>query len=258
MIFAPFGFRQGQVVSVGPTPTPTPTSTPTPTPSPTPSIPTSGLTLYLDAGNTSSYSGSGTDWFDLSGNDNHGTLTNGPTYSSDNGGSIVFDGVNDYVTFSSVSGMPTGNTEYTIVSFVKKDNETRRDGIIGYGTSSTNRYLGFRTMGPPFETNGLVNYWWASDFEVNTTISANTWYNFTSKFDKVTNQRQMYINDSSIGTNTPSGTYNLGPQTNLSVGLSYGTDYIDGNISVILVYNRSLTNTELTQVWDYFKGRYGY
>ena len=56
-----------------------------------------GLVLALDAANTKSYPGSGTTWTDLSGRGNTGTLTNGPTYSSANGGSIVFDGTNDYV-----------------------------------------------------------------------------------------------------------------------------------------------------------------
>ena len=51
-----------------------------------------GLVLALDAGNTKSYPGSGTSWSDLSGQGNTGTLTNGPTYSSADGGSIVFDG----------------------------------------------------------------------------------------------------------------------------------------------------------------------
>ena len=60
-----------------------------------PRIPTSGLIFYLDAANTRSYPGSGTTWTDLSGNGNTGTLTNGPTYSSANGGQIVFDGSND-------------------------------------------------------------------------------------------------------------------------------------------------------------------
>jgi hypothetical protein len=60
-------------------------------------VESSALQLYLDAGNASSYPGSGTAWTDLSGNSRNGTLTNGPTYSSDNGGSIVFDGSNDFV-----------------------------------------------------------------------------------------------------------------------------------------------------------------
>jgi len=65
-----------------------------------PSIVMNGLVLCLDAGNTKSYPGSGTTWIDLSGNSNTGTLTNGPTYSSENGGSLVFDGIDDYVTTS--------------------------------------------------------------------------------------------------------------------------------------------------------------
>jgi hypothetical protein len=61
-----------------------------------PNIVTNGLVLSLDAANTKSYPGSGTAWSDLSGNGNNGTLTNGPTFNSANGGSIVFDGVDDY------------------------------------------------------------------------------------------------------------------------------------------------------------------
>ena len=71
-----------------------------------PKIITDGLVLALDAGNTKSYPGSGTVWTDLSGNNNTGTLTNGPTFNAANGGSIVFDGTNDYVTLpiSTTSG----------------------------------------------------------------------------------------------------------------------------------------------------------
>ena len=62
-----------------------------------PNIVTDVLVLCLDAANRRSYPGSGNSWLDLSGNGNNGTLTNGPTYSSANGGSLVFDGVDDYV-----------------------------------------------------------------------------------------------------------------------------------------------------------------
>ena len=64
------------------------------------SIVTDGLVLYLDAGNYLSYPGSGTTWTDLSSGGSNGTLTNGPTYSPDNAGSIVFDGVDDYAAVS--------------------------------------------------------------------------------------------------------------------------------------------------------------
>jgi alpha-tubulin suppressor-like RCC1 family protein len=67
----------------------------------------SGLVLSLDAGNSKSYPGSGTTWTDLTNNGRNGTLTNGPTYSSANGGSIVFDGIDDFV--SSVSNLTLAN-----------------------------------------------------------------------------------------------------------------------------------------------------
>jgi hypothetical protein len=63
-----------------------------------PHIVTDGLILSLDAANNKSYPRSGTTWNDLSGNGNNGTLVNGPTFSSANGGSIVFDGTNDVVS----------------------------------------------------------------------------------------------------------------------------------------------------------------
>ena len=62
-----------------------------------PNIVTDNLVFCVDAANTKSYSGSGTIWKDISGEDNDGTLVNGPTFSNDNGGSIVFDGTNDYI-----------------------------------------------------------------------------------------------------------------------------------------------------------------
>jgi hypothetical protein len=71
-----------------------------------PNIATNGLAVCLDAGNLRSYPGSGTAWYDLSGNGRTGTLTNGPTFNSSNGGGIEFDGDNDRVSFSSFSYTP--------------------------------------------------------------------------------------------------------------------------------------------------------
>jgi hypothetical protein len=77
-----------------------------------PDIVADGLVLYLDAGSPNSYRPDfGTTWKDMSGFNNSGSLINGPTYSSANGGGIVFDGTNDYVTGS----LSTSNiNEYTL------------------------------------------------------------------------------------------------------------------------------------------------
>jgi len=67
--------------------------------------PSSGLVVHLDAGKKESYPGSGTTWYDLTGNNNHGTLTNGPTFSNTNGGAITFDGVDDYIVVTNNSSL---------------------------------------------------------------------------------------------------------------------------------------------------------
>jgi hypothetical protein len=66
-----------------------------------PKIITDGLTVYYDAANPNSYPGTGNTIFDLSRNGNHGTLINSPTFDNTNGGSIIFDGTNDYIQFTS-------------------------------------------------------------------------------------------------------------------------------------------------------------
>ena len=62
-----------------------------------PKIATNGLVLYLDAANTKSYVSESLMWNDISRGGNNGTLTNDPTFDSNNGGSIVFDGIDDYI-----------------------------------------------------------------------------------------------------------------------------------------------------------------
>jgi hypothetical protein len=82
------------------------------------SIVTDGLVFYVDAGNEDSYAGSGTTWTDLVGS-NNGTLTNGPTYDLGNGGSIDFDGSDDYAAFSSSATLVPGSDDYSIVFWAK-------------------------------------------------------------------------------------------------------------------------------------------
>ena len=99
-----------------------------------PSIITQGLVLALDAADRNSYPGTGTAWTDLSGNGNNGTLTNGPTYNSANGGSIVFDGSNDYVNFSYNSSLNIGGLNITLSSWVRPTslvNLNSGGGIVG-------------------------------------------------------------------------------------------------------------------------------
>ena len=79
-----------------------------------PKIITDNLVFCVDAANTKSYSGSGTDWKDLSGKGNNGTLVGGTGYSSDNGGCLIFDGTDDKVTMSAGSDFAYGTGDFTV------------------------------------------------------------------------------------------------------------------------------------------------
>ena len=83
-----------------------------------PNIVTNGLVLSLDAANPKSYVSGSTTWNDISRGGNNGTLINGPTFNSANGGSIVFDGVNDFI---SLSGPYSLTKNYTL-RFIFKTN----------------------------------------------------------------------------------------------------------------------------------------
>ena len=84
-----------------------------------PSIATNGLVLYLDAANRQSYVSGSTSWNDISNNGNTGTLTNGPTFNSGSGGSIIFDGTNDYITLP--NGLLSGTGDFTVNQWIKTD-----------------------------------------------------------------------------------------------------------------------------------------
>ena len=94
-----------------------------------PRVVTDGLVFCVDAASKRSYLGTGTTWTDLAGS-NNGTLTNGPTFSSDNGGSIVFDGSDDYVLLGNDINL---GTSASITVWIKGI----RRGTIAGATSST-------------------------------------------------------------------------------------------------------------------------
>lgn len=256
MIFSPFGFRNQEVGGVAPTPTPTPT--------PTPSIPTSGLTLYFDAGNASSYPGTGSTWYDLSTNALSAPLGFGTYYDSADGGAMVFDGVDDQCpSQGNWTGQPSGNSTYTYIVFFNPTTAVRRNGLFYSGGSSTSKQRsGIRTnqSSESGSTGGFTNEWNGNLYSTTTSLLNNTWYQFAVTYDQ--SNRLGYKNGSSAGfTSLASSGLNILDPENGSIGISKsGTSsyYMYGKISVVMVYNRVLSSTEISDIWDYFKGRYGY
>lgn len=237
-----------------------------------PRIVTDGLSLCLDAANLKSYPGSGTTWTDLSGNSNIGTLTNGPTYSSDNGGSIVFDGTNDYVDFgSNGASAVNGLSEVTVEIWYKSDSVGNDTGLIFGGTSNTrdngisirfdsNGFSGSGTnvIKAGFGQNNSETA--ANQIESSSNIQSTDWICITVVCDLQTSIK-LYKNgveDTPTYTESDGGSASsISNCDGLVIG--YGRNQVewDGKISNVKIYNRVLTASEVTQNYNALKGRYG-
>ena len=139
-------------------------------------IVTNGLVLALDAADRNSYPDSGTTWTDLSGNGSNGTLINGPTFSSVNGGSIVFDGLNDYVNISTPVNLTNPST---ICAFINTSVTTGSNQVI-YGPSANqeDNWLSISNNKAQIFATQTAN---VNNFTITgtTTIEANKWYHIT-------------------------------------------------------------------------------
>jgi len=211
-----------------------------------PRIVTNGLVLYLDAGNRRSYPGSGTSWTDLTGNGNTGTLTNGPTFDSGNGGSIVFDGVNDFVqtTFNS------SFTAMTLMGFIKRNgSQGTYTGILFSRETSV--------TGLNFYTSNQLGYHWNDSyftFNSNLTVPDNTWSMVTMSVTSTA--ATLYVNTSSVTNTASHGTTTI---NDLKLGQDeiFGNRFMNGNIATTLLYNRALTALEVTQNYNALRSRFG-
>jgi len=215
-------------------------------------IVTDGLVLCLDAADKNSYPGSGTTWTDLSGEGNNGTLTSGPTYSSDNGGAIVFDGNNDYVDCGNSSIFDVGNN-ITVNVWFYVDSISSYQAIVAkvlndysLGWEVANSSGTFRVTLRPSAT--LVNL-------VAGTLSVGNWYMGTMTFDNTT--ARLYLNGVQTGSTTSGGPVTLNSTQPLTIGRRIQGSYYDGNIAQVSIYNRELTAAEVKQNFNALRHRFG-
>jgi len=215
-------------------------------------IVTDGLVLCLDAADKNSYPGSGTTWTDLSGEGNNGTLTSGPTYSSDNGGAIVFDGNNDYVDCGNSSIFDVGNN-ITVNVWFYVDSISSYPAIVAkvlndysLGWEVANSSGTFRVTLRPSAT--LVNL-------VAGTLSVGNWYMGTMTFDNTT--ARLYLNGVQTGSTTSGGPVTLNSTQPLTIGRRIQGSYYDGNIAQVSIYNRELTAAEVKQNFNALRHRFG-
>lgn len=211
-----------------------------------------GLVLSLDAADRNSYPGSGTTWRDLSGNVNNGTLTNGPTFNSANGGSIVFDGVDDKVQTS--YGPQLG--DFTVIAWFKSTG-----GTLDYNRVVDTDYINGLWIG---RNSTNANSWGGGVLESSSpygryiTLTDNQWHMITSRRQGTTHT--IYGDGT---TNSTSGTVSA---TLLSTtAFAFGawssaastTQRLTGNIASVSIYNRALTTSEIQQNYNAQKARFG-
>jgi len=215
-----------------------------------------GLVLHLDAANRKSYPGTGTAWNDVSGAGNNGTLVNGVAYSTDNKGTMTFDGVNDYANAGNLGSFFTqGTISYWMNS----------SAVQNYRNPFSTKHLGLNE-GIRFEQansgqfyvviGNTSNQYTINDYTLDAFITANTWYNVVLVWNTSTNNVVGYLN--SIQKFNSTNTYWATTLPSISIGSGFDSGrFFAGKISNTLIYNRVLTATEVKQNFEALRGRYG-
>jgi len=209
-----------------------------------PNIVTSGLILEFDAANTKSYPGSGATWFDKSGFANNGTLINGPTFNTGSGGSIVFDGVDDYVR-SNISKASFPNL-ITLSICLKY---TSGDGVLQFANALTSGtpWILLRSVG-----SNALSWYLNGSYQINLTILTNTVYFLDLTYDGTTWKayKNGVLDGSSIsGVGSFPGDY-------FWIGNGYN-GYTNIEVYNTKLYNRALSAQEVLQNYNATKSRFG-
>jgi hypothetical protein len=215
-----------------------------------PKLVTNGLVFCVDAADKNSYIGSGTTWTDVSGNAYNGTLTNGPTFNGNNGGVIVFDGVDDYVDLgTNLSGNFSSN-QVTVCTFSKISSVVSKNTLISF-----NGQFNFFLPGNRLTTTYQL-YWDSVSSWKNGTKSdwtTNTWYYLCWTISATT--LTFYVNGVSDGTAALSTSF--APTSSTRIGFANTGEYATGTIANTSVYNRALSASEILQNYNVTKTRFG-
>jgi hypothetical protein len=227
-------------------------------------IVTNGLVLYLDAANSKSYVSGSTTWSDVSGNRNSGSLVNGPTFSSANGGSIVFDGVNDY---AKVNSFNLSNTNVLSINFWTNFSTTAV-GLVFEHSTNQNTNNAFAISLNEWSTGSIAVASHVTTYNVARTslklYNDGNWHYVSAIIDRSTlviaDRIKIYV-DNILDTTTLDGYTNV-QTTNFSTYDLYidsraGTSlFMPQKLAQVSIYNRALTQAEITQNYNATKTRF--
>jgi len=218
---------------------------------------TDGLILHLDADNVSSYSGSGSTWTDLSGNGNHFTLFNSPSFAN---GIFTFDGSNDYARSTNTLDL-SSYSAVTIEIFTKKSSASGCTALIEHGPDTNNTVGGFLLAancdGGSVNTTLQHTNWNSSGLGgINYTVQSNVWNHEVNVLADGVDGRQIYVNGSLVSSSNV-GDASLA-NTHFFVGARNGSvAFFNGEISIVRVYAKKLSGSEVLQNFNFQESRFG-
>ncbi len=210
--------------------------------------------LRFDAGNSISYPGTGTTWTDVSGNGNNGNLVNGVGFSSANGGSLSFNGVNNNVDAGTnpifdITGPMSLDAwvKTTQISFGGIVTKYSAPGLAyGYDLSVYNNKTAFNIRSG-------ANGWNATAFS-NTAINDNNWHYVVGVY----NGSSVIAYDNAVAGPSSPWSFGSSPSSSsLQIGSRGGSGYFAGQISNVRIYNKALSQSDIDQNFNASRGRYG-
>jgi hypothetical protein len=218
-----------------------------------PRIVKDGLVLYLDAGNPNSYNLSTPNvWRDISKRGNNGSLVNGPVFDSANGGVLTLDGVDDFIEIPNSTSL---NPSYVTLFCWFRFRSTGPNLLIGSRSASqTGSYWLYKDSSRIlFDTYPNSGY---NRQQYNTVLNNNIWYNIVATYSS--SSKIIYINSVAVST-TSGGTDLTSSSTTVKIGAdSVIAPYrIPEDIGQICIYNRALSQAEITQNFNATRGRFG-
>jgi hypothetical protein len=209
------------------------------------------LVIHLDAADTNSYPGSGTTWFDLSGNGNDATMTNLTTDSA-LGGSFYFDGSSSVATIPFDASMDFDDEQTIMMCFKATENDTNRRNPYGqaYGGGGTWTH----------ETDGRINYYFGSSGTNGGSYTALGSNNVAAQDEAVifatvrdSSESISYKNGTQLATGSGRGDVVTGTNSIL-IGDGYTNNFM-GNIAFVKVWKRKLSPQEIADEYTLMANR---
>ena len=229
-------------------------------------IVTDGLVFYVDAGNSNSYPGSGTTWTDLVGGFN-GTLSNGPTYSSGNGGRILFDGSDDVSNHGNDSSLNfNSSSPLTVQLWLNSDRDTEYQILVSRFHQTS--YIGWEfALGPSTNRDEVYFVFRNSQSEQKSAYSnslayvPDTWVNVAITYDGSENASNItFYGDGVDVGNTVIQNNTVNPAVSSTLDLTLGargtSGSLHGSLAAVKIYNRELSSSEILQNYNALKNRF--